>query len=556
MGWFDRFRNRGSPPVTKQTITSEQVIAKDQLANTYDNRNITFTGELATYDYETILRDKQANITQLYELADYFIDADPIVRGIIKGVYATFAVTPWKLIGESEKIKQKYEDYYERIHLRDRMTSILYQYFKYGNVYVYLQPDGNIISLPVNKTRISNIMINGEPLLEFDAQSIRNDIFYQGIPARKGFIDDEEIDIKVLGLPEEVQEAVIKSDAQWVQLNPENTFVLQDLKEDWMRYAVPMIAAFLDGLKKKRLISNYEDALLNLGINSFIHVRYGNDNAEAFDMYPNQEELSAVNSVFMKAMKGSALAVTNNYAQASVIQPDTKFLFEFDKYKNANAEILSAGGISGIIVSGRAEDGSSFASAQVSINTADKRIEHARANFCEMMNKINQRVNDNGILPRSAGDKVPRFSMLPLDLSGTSKFQRTCVELYKMGCVSTQTMMEAQGFDMGQEIERKKKEIKSGDYELLNNLYVQNDLLSKKNQEQISKSPPPPQNINPQNRNPQIQETEIEEEMRTETKKVGRPEIQDEDRTSDKGNSFTGKQPKPSNPEGSLGDNG
>ena len=53
------------------------------------------------------------------------------------------------------------------------------------------------------------------------------------------------------------------------------------------------------------------------------------------------------------------------------------------EYKDVNAEILSAGGISGIIVSGRAEDGSNFASAQVSMQTAAMRIKQARDDFCE-----------------------------------------------------------------------------------------------------------------------------------------------------------------------------
>lgn len=34
---------------------------------TYDNRNFTFTGDLASYDYDSILRDKQNNINSLYE---------------------------------------------------------------------------------------------------------------------------------------------------------------------------------------------------------------------------------------------------------------------------------------------------------------------------------------------------------------------------------------------------------------------------------------------------------------------------------------------------------
>ena len=66
-----------------------------------------------------------------------------------------------------------------------------------------------------------------------------------------------------------------------------------------------------------------------------------------------------------------------------MIQPDTKEMFDDDKYRDVNAEILSAGGISGIIVSGRAEDGSNFASAQVSMQTAAIRIKQARDNFCE-----------------------------------------------------------------------------------------------------------------------------------------------------------------------------
>ena len=39
--------------------------------------------------------------------------------------------------------------------------------------------------------------------------------------------------------------------SDWVQLNPENTFVMQSLKEDWMRYAVPMVATCLAAFRRK-----------------------------------------------------------------------------------------------------------------------------------------------------------------------------------------------------------------------------------------------------------------------------------------------------------------
>lgn len=363
------------------------------------------------------------------------------------------------------------------------------------------------------------MMLNGEPIVEYNAQTITTDIFNQGGSAAKTFVDDEQVDERLRGFPPEVADGVKKGD-QWVQLNPENTFVLQDLKEDWMRYSIPIIAACLTALAKKALIDSYETSLLNLGINSFVHVRYGNDRNDNPNLLPNREELTAVQGVFRRAMlssNNSALAVTNNYAKADIIQADTKQLFEYDKYKIVNSEILSAGGISGIIVSGRAEDGSTFASAQVSINTADKRIEIARDNFCELMNKINRRVNGTA-MTRSAGDKVPKFTLVPIDLSGNGKFQKTCMDLWKEGCMSTETLLQTHGFDFKQEATRKESEMNDGTFALLS-------------------------------KDAGIQNTEPKNTE--DPKQRGRPTLSDEERMSDPAKSVTGRAPKPSRPEGS-----
>ncbi|MBE5800652.1 MAG: hypothetical protein E7321_12005 [Clostridiales bacterium] len=259
------------------------------------------------------------------------------------------------------------------------MRSIFLQYFKYANVFIYLLEDGSIITLPVHLIRIANVMIGGEPVLEFNCKSVRDDMRQQGTKAQKSFLEDEDLKVRLEGFPPEVSDALNKG-ADWVQLNPENTFVLQDVKEDWARYAVPMVATCLSAFRRKALIAQYESALLNLGAHSFVHVTYGDAKS---DIMPDITALNAVNALFRRAMTGSALATTNHLCKATVIQPDTKEMFDDDKYRDVNAEILSAGGISGIIVSGRAEDGSNFASAQVSMQTAAIRIKQARDNFCE-----------------------------------------------------------------------------------------------------------------------------------------------------------------------------
>lgn len=392
------------------------------------------------------------------------------------------------------------------------MRSIFYQYYKYGNVFVYLMEDGNLITLPVHLVRIANITMDGEPVIELNCKSIKDDMTQQSAKAQKDFVEDDDIKKRLEGFPPEVAAALNKG-KDWVQLNPENTFVLQDIKEDWMRYAVPMVATALRALARKALVSQYESAMLNLGIRTFVHVTYGDPKE---DILPDINALNQVNSLFRRAMTGNALAVTNHLCKAVVVQPDTKDMFDDDKFREVNAEILSAGGISGIIVSGRAEDGSNFASAQVSMQTAAMRIKQARDNFCEMMNKINTRLNGaSGGVSRSASGNVPKFTFPPVDLAGSSKFQATCHELWREGVLSTKTLLQIHGYDVDQEVERKRSEDSDGTTQALR------------------KGAPTPSDSEP-------------------AEKPGRPQVDDAERSSDPAKSQTGKQPKPSNPGGSM----
>ena len=527
MGFLDIFRRGQSkvevPPVAPQEKKSFAIGAtKDDITITFNDKNITYTGDLAQYDYNAILRDKQRNIYQLFELSDYFVDADPIYRGIIKEVYSPFSMADhYRQIGANEKVKQKYLDYYDRIHLEDVMRSIFYQYWKYANVYIYLKDDGTISTLPVHLVRISNVMVNGEPVLEFNCQSIIMDFQRQTGSIERNYLEDQELDIRLRGYPKEVAEGV-KNGVQWVQLNPANTFVLQDIKEDWMRYSIPMIAACLRAFAKKALISNWEDALLNLGARSFVHVTYGDPDNKVL---PTIEALGAVQALFRQAMTGSALAVTNNWCESKVVQPKTDDVFEYDKYKAVNSDILSSGGISGVIVSGRAEDGSTFASAQVSMQTAAIRIKQAKDNFCELMNRVNMRLNgSNMYLPHSANENVPRFTFPPVDLTGNKAFQDACMKLWEKGMLSNETLLQTYGYDMGQEVERRKAE------------------EAKKIPETLT----PPKTSYTTNDSSNNSNTNSDD-----TVTIGRPTLDDSERNSDPSKSITGRQPKGSNPEGS-----
>ena len=484
----------------------------------FSNSNITFNGSLAGYDYDAILRDKQANIINLYRLADYYADADAIVRGIIRHVFVPYSSgSTWFLSGAKEKTCRLYEEQYKRMRLSDKIEGIFYEYWKYGNVFLYLHK-GHLITLPVHKCRIGNIALNGRPLVDYDCQSILNEWRQKNYSIKEGWIEDNNLQSYFQGFPDEVVKA-LNEGKQYAQLNPENCFPFQGPKESWQRYSIPFIASCLPALAKKELISQYEDAVLNLGIRSFVHVTYG-DKTKGQDILPGGPELSQVRSLFQKGMSGFPLVVTNHLASATVIQPKLDDLFQWDKYKDVNNDILSAGGVSGILVSGVSEDGSTYASSQVSMNTAAARIDAARAEFCEIMNQINERLKDE--IPGIYNLKdTPKFSFKPLDMAGQKSLRETCQALWEKGLVSTKTMMEANGYSMDVEKAQREKEAEDGT----------DDVLVSRDQKATSS----------------------ENNDKSEDTKIGRPEMDDDERHSDPDAAMRGKQPKPSNEDGSMG---
>ena len=536
MGFFDRFRRSAkpeAPPIKEEKprtnvvvgAKSDQSERKDFQA--YNNSNITFSGELASYDYDSILRNKQSNINSLYQLADYYTDADSLIRGIIKHVYVPYTLgSSWNLYGATEKTRKIYEDFYKQIRLREKLSSIILEYWKYANVFVYIF-HGVPITLPVTKCRIGNVSFNGEPVVDFDCQSVYNEFRQKNYSIKENWIKDNNLEDYFKGYPEEVQQALNRGE-QYAQLNPKYTKVLQAEKEGWQRYAIPFIAACLPALAKKEMISKYEIAQLNLGIHSFVHVQYGDKNKGA-DILPDGPQLRETRNVFSRAMNGFPLAVTNQLAHAEVVQPDLDNLFQFDKYRDVNNDILSAGGISGILVSGVSEDGSTFASAQVSMQTAAARIEACRDEICELMDKINVCIQEElGNLHSYNVSQLPRFTFAPLDMAGKKALREACTSLWQNGVVSTRTMMEMNGYSIERERERREAEAREGYDEVFAPRYETNGATENTNEE----SPP--------NEDDQDQ--------------GGRPKLTDEERVSDPENAIRSKQPKPSNPDGSMDD--
>lgn len=74
MGLITRMFGRGGNPQSaaprwepKDPICAAAKNDGSEIFQTFNDRNITFSGDLVNYDYGSILRNKQRNIIKLYE---------------------------------------------------------------------------------------------------------------------------------------------------------------------------------------------------------------------------------------------------------------------------------------------------------------------------------------------------------------------------------------------------------------------------------------------------------------------------------------------------------
>lgn len=67
-------------------------------------------------------------------------------------------------------------------------------------------------------------MVNGEPVIEFNAKGVRDDLKMKGNKALQPYAKDEELAVRLEGYPKEVADGIRKG-VEWVQLDPRNCFV-------------------------------------------------------------------------------------------------------------------------------------------------------------------------------------------------------------------------------------------------------------------------------------------------------------------------------------------
>lgn len=70
--WSNIFGSRGgneptSPPAAPVVVVAADNESDNSAITTFNNKNITYAGELAKYDYDKVLRNKQEFIQDLFQ---------------------------------------------------------------------------------------------------------------------------------------------------------------------------------------------------------------------------------------------------------------------------------------------------------------------------------------------------------------------------------------------------------------------------------------------------------------------------------------------------------
>jgi len=455
-------------------------------------------GDLKNFSLDKILKNKQKNIYQIYELMSYYVEADPIFGSAIKNVLTPFSVSGWYLQGGSEEVKREYEEYFDEIELDDLLYGLFYDLYLYGNVFLYDREDGFIEILPPHRIEIMDIKRNNEPILAYKVPELEK---RRGSVTEK-FLKTLEIKYKK-GYPLEILEG-IKRKEKTIQLDPEKAYAIQSPKSLWEKYAMPMGTSILKTFSKKNLISEAENASMNFRMKSFLHVKVGDEKIRS---KPNEDELINMGLVFKDAINGFPLAVTAWNVDADWVRIQDEFLTKEKRYNDVNSEILAACGLASIVVTGDS-DGTSFAAAQINTSMAEKRIEQNQKKIVNFLHKIMyKRAEEWGI----SEENIPKFMFQKVSLRDNKDAMNEIQSLFKLGLVGYQTSLETLGYDFEQEKQRKALE-------------------NEEDAQSIFTIPP----------------SFDTQSGKDDPNKNGRPEKDDSDRASDKNKSLTGKSPKPS----------
>lgn len=394
--------------------------------------------------------------------------------GIVKNIIdlmTDFAAGGVEIIDEDEERNNFYKGWSKIVRLENRTEHIAKTYLREGNVPIYatnahltkkdikilksvgakekdlnldFEDVGNKI-IPVkytiyNPAILSKAGIQGNKIVLMKV----NDSLVKLIKGQKTPTKYEKLIID--SMPKDIVEKIRNAQASdsKIQIGDEiddpNLTILYYKKDDWEDWAEPLIFAALDDIKFKKLLRDADSQAARNIISAITLFSLGDK-----DLAAQPKEIDALKKVLKTGTNVKNLVWNHRLKISTDYAPVEKILGNA-KYEAVNSDILSAFGVSQVLVGGA---GGNYANSFLSVKTLIERLETCRTEITYWLNKEIKK-----IMQAMDWDTEPHIRFSQMNLRDESAEKQILTGLVDRNIISPETMLDYMGEKTPVEIKR------------------------------------------------------------------------------------------------------
>lgn len=263
-----------------------------------------------------------------------------------------------------------------------------------------------------------------------------------------------------------------------IKLSNEELAVVQAPgKWDWFDWAVPFVFPCLRALHYKDMLRTMEMRACQSIINAVFLYKLGN----LKDGFPAEDE-HFERLADMLQMPGSVMNILwNDQISAEVVQPKVEGIFDIDKHKSADHDIMTALGVPEVLLGGQ---GGNFSNSYIAVSTVLERLESYRDKVQEWI------MGEMKIIADAMGfQKLPTIRFGRTSLQDEKAYNAFITGLYDRNILSADTVLREIDTNVETEAAKMREENEVREEGVLE---MRGPFVKPDNKEGIPQPPPPP----------------------------------------------------------------
>ena len=363
-------------------------------------------------------------------------------------IMAEFANTEIFLEGGTQKSRNFFENWFNRINLNNLKDQYFREYYRSGNIFLY-RVDGKFKvddfsrlakTIPTGSTMENTVPIRYILLNPFDIVAKRASTFSTG--AYEKVLSEYELarlenptteeDQQIYdSLPAEMRKGIKDgsyfADGLKIELDPKKLSYSFYKKQDYEPFAIPFGFPVLEDINAKLELKKMDQAITRTVENVILLITMGTEPDKGGI---NAQNLSAMQTLFKNESVGRVL-VSDYTTKADFIIPDLNKVLGSEKYRVLNDDIKQ--GLQNIVVGEE-----KYSATQVKAKIFIDRLKEARNAFVsDFLQREIKRISKN-----LGFRSYPKAIMKDIDMRDETQLMRVSTRLMELGIITPQQGME------------------------------------------------------------------------------------------------------------------